>query len=125
MDERRTSTIERILYRIEDHVEEWRRQDRTRKTEAAAQREKLWAEAGEREKLLVEAIADEEPQRGSLEEITKQHGIVFAIHSEEMARTLEAFAHGQARLVKVVPGRGSHEGSTSIKGSWLVFEAPE
>src|SRR5215210_5375164 len=60
MSQRRAPTIERILRRIEDHVEQWRKQDRAHKAEAAAQREKLWAEAAEREKLLAEAIAQEE-----------------------------------------------------------------
>src|SRR5215212_5612617 len=91
MDEQRMTMIERILHRIEDHVEEWRGQDRARKAEAAAQREKLWAEAAEREKLLAEAIAEEETQRSSLEEITRQHRVVFVVHSEEVARALETF----------------------------------
>ena len=123
MSQRRVPTIERILHRIEEHVEQWRKQDRTHKAEAAAQREKLWAEAAEREKLLAEAIAQEEEARqGSVEKITKQHRVVFVVHSEEMARTLETFARQGNRLVNVVPGKGSYAGSTSIKGSWLVFE---
>lgn len=122
MNRQRTSMIERILHRIEDHVEEWRRQDRARKAEAAAQREKLWAEAAEREKLLTEAVASEEAGRASLEKITKQHRVVFVVHSEEVARTLETFARERDHLVNVVPGRGSYEEDTGIKGSWLVFE---
>jgi hypothetical protein len=43
MSERRTSMIERVLHRIEDHVEEWRRQDAACKAEVASQREELWA----------------------------------------------------------------------------------
>ncbi len=58
MGEQRMSMIERVLHRIEDHVEKWREQDAVRKAELATQREKLWAEAAEREKLLTEAIAE-------------------------------------------------------------------
>ena len=125
MSQQRMSPIERILHRIEDHIEEWRKQDRAHKAEAAVQREKLWAEAAEREKLLAETITEEESQRASLEEITEQHRVVFVVHSEEVARTLESFASEGGRLVRVVPGKGSYEGGTGVKGSWLVFEAPE
>ncbi len=62
MPERRIPMIEAILHRIEDNVEEWRRQDAARKADVASHREKLWAEAAERQKLLAEAIADEESQ---------------------------------------------------------------
>ena len=33
MGERRISMIERILHRIEDHVEQWREQERAREAE--------------------------------------------------------------------------------------------
>lgn len=128
MSRQRMSTIERILHRIEDHVEEWREQDRARKSEAEAQRERLWAEAAERQKLLAEAIADGESQRASLEEITKQHRIAFVLHREDLTGTLETFASEKDRLVKVVPGKGDYgggKGIEGIKGSWLVFETPE
>ena len=123
MSQRRVPTIERIVHRIEDHVEQWRNQDRARKAEAAAQREKLWAEAAEREKLLAEAIAQEEQARSvSAEETMKRHSLVFVAHSEEVARTLETFARQGNSLVNVVPARESSEGGSGIKGSWLVFE---
>jgi len=129
MGERRTSRIERILHRIEDriedYVEEWREQDATRKAGLAAHRAELWAEAAEREKLLGEAITDEESRRVSLEEITKEHRVVFVVHSEEVARTLETFADERDLLARVIPGRGGYGGDTGIKGSWLVFEPPE
>ena len=128
MGERHTSTIERILHRIEDHVEEWRKQDRAHKAEAEAQREKLWAEATQRQKLLAEAIADEESQQASLEEITKQHRVVFVLHREDLTGTLETFASEKDQLVKVVPGKGDYgsgKGIEGIRGSWLVFETSE
>jgi len=128
MGERHTSAIERILHRIEDHVERWREQDRARKADVMAHRAELGAEAAQRQKLLAEAIADEESRQGSLEEITKQHRVVFVLHREDLTGTLEAFASERDRLVNVVPGKGDYGGGKSIegiRGSWLVFEAPE
>jgi hypothetical protein len=128
MGERRISMIEKILHRIEDHVEEWRRQDASRKADAASHREKLWAEADERQKLLAEAIAHEETQPASLEEMTKQHRVVFVLHREDLTGTLEAFAGEKDRLVNVVPGKGDYgsgKGIEGIRGSWLMFETPE
>ena len=60
MGERRTSMIERIVRGIEDRIEEWRGQDKARHTEAEANRDALWAEAAERERLLAEALGEEE-----------------------------------------------------------------
>lgn len=125
MGEQRMSMIERIVHRIEEHIEEWRKQDAARKREADENRDKLWAAAAERERLLVEVINEEESRRDSLEEITKQHRLVFVAHSEEVAQTLEEFAREKDRLVKVVPGRqGSYAKEIGVKGSWLVFESP-
>ena len=84
MGERRMPMVEGILHRIEDHVEEWREQDRVRKAELASHREKLWAEAAERQKLLAEAVADEETERASLGEMTKRHRVVFVLHREDL-----------------------------------------
>lgn len=128
MGERHTSGIERILHRIEDRIEdyleEWRQQDTSRKAELAAHRAELWAEAAEREKLLAETIAGEESRRASLEEITREHRVVFVVHSEEVTRTLEIFASEGACLARVIPGRGGHNGDAGIVGSWLVFQPP-
>ena len=60
MGEHRTSRIERIVHRIEEHIEDWRRQDAVRYADAEANREHLWGEAAERERLLVEARGEEE-----------------------------------------------------------------
>ena len=128
MGERRASMIERILHRIEDHVEEWRKQDSTRKAEAEAHREKLWAEAAQRQELLAELIADEEAQQASLEEITKQHRVVYVLQREDLTGTLKAFASEKDRLFNVVPGTGDYgsgKGIEGIRGSWLVFKTPE
>ncbi len=125
MGERRTSVIERILRRVEDRVEEWRERDRVRKGEIEADRDAMWAEAVERERLLAEAMGEEEARLGSAAEIEKQERVVFVMHSEEAGRALEAFASERDRLVRVVPGGGSHMASTGVKGTWLVFEASE
>ena len=125
MGEQRGSTVERILNRIEEHVESWRKRDATLKAEAEANRDKLWAEAAERERLLVEALGEEEAKRESLEEITRQHRGVFVLHREEVSQTLEDFASQGDRLVSVVPRRGGETVTSGLKGSWLVFEKPE
>jgi hypothetical protein len=123
MGGKRLSTVEKILQRAEDRIEEWRRQDQAREAEAEADRDRLWAEAKEREEPLTEAAREAESHRGSVEEPTDRTRFVFVVHSDEEARTLETFASERSRLVKVVPVKTSPEGDTGIKGSWLVFEA--
>ena len=132
MSEHRTSAIgsilQRIEERIEEHLEESRERERARETEAMTNREKLWAEAAQRQKLLAEAIADEEAERSSFEEITKQHHIAFVLHREDLSGALETFASEKACLVRTVPGKGDYgsgKGIEGIKGSWLVFETQE
>src|SRR5918994_4365455 len=117
----RGATIERIRHRIEEHVEEWRRQDAARHAEVEAIRERLWAEAAERERLLVKAIGKEEARRISVEGATKRQRTVFVVHSEEAAGALQDFARErEVRLVEVMPGSASHVNGSGIKGSWLV-----
>ncbi len=123
MGGQRLSTIEKILHRVEDRLEEWRRRDQARQAEAEADRDKLWAEAKEREELLADGAHEAEPHRGSVEAVTDRRRFVFVVHSDEEARTLETFASERNRLVEVVPVEMSPEGDTGIKGSWLVLEA--
>src|SRR5215210_841482 len=125
MGERRPSAIERILHRIEEHVEDWRRRDATLQAEADASRSRLWAEAAERERLLAEAVGAEEARQESIEELTRENRVVFVLHREEMIETLEDFARQGDRLVSVVPRRGGETISQGLKGSWLVFERSE
>ena len=125
MGEQRTSTMERILQRIEEHVESWRKRDAERHAEVDAIRGRLWDEAAERERLLAEAVGAEEERRGSIEELTKEHRVIFVLHREEVVETLEDFARQGDRLVSVVPRRGGETLSGGLKGSWLVFENPE
>jgi hypothetical protein len=125
MGERRPSAIERILQRVEEHVEDWRRRDATLQAEADASRSRLWEEAAERERLLAEAVGAEEARRGSIEELTRENRVLFVLHREEMVGTLEEFAREGDRLVGVVPRRGGETISQGLKGSWLVFQSPE
>src|SRR5215204_1536826 len=125
MGKHRASAIERILNRIEGHVEDWRKRDSALQAEADASRSRLWAEAAERERLLAEAVGAEEARRESIEELTMQHRVVFVLHRAELVETLEDFARQGDRLVSVVPRRGGETMSDGLKGSWLVFESPE
>jgi hypothetical protein len=123
MGRKRESMVEKILHRAGARIEEWRRQDQARQAEAEAVRDKLWAEAKEREELLADGARKAKSLRGSVEAATDRRRFVFVVHSDEEALTLETFASRKNRLVKVVPVKTSPEGDTGIKGSWLVFEA--
>jgi hypothetical protein len=123
MGGKRESMIEKILHRAEDRIQEWRRQDQARKAEAEADRDKLWAEAKEREEPLTEAAREAESHRASVEAVTDRPRFVFVVHSDEEARTLETSAIERNRLVKVIPVKTSPEGDAGIRASWLVFEA--
>lgn len=122
MSEQGGSAIERILSRIEEHIEDWRKRDSALQAEADASRSRLWAEAAERERLLAEAVGAEESRRESMEELTKQNRVIFVLHREELAETLEEFARQGDKLVSVVPRRGGETITQGLKGSWLVFE---
>ena len=122
MGEQGGSAIERILNRIEEHIEDWRKRDSALQAEADASRSQLWAEAAERERLLAEAVGAEESRRESIEELTKQNRVIFVLHREELAETLEEFARQGDKLVSVVPRRGGETITQGLKGSWLVFE---
>ena len=123
MGEQRGSMIERIVQRVEDHIEEWRRRDADRQAEADANRDQLWAAAAERERMLAELVSEEEARRESVEEVMMEHRVAFVVHSEEVAQTLEAFVAEKDRLIRVIPStRGSYAKEMGIKGSWLVFE---
>ena len=125
MGEHHTSAIERILHRIEDYLEDWRKRESTFQAEADEGRSRLWAEAAERERLLAEAVGAEEARRETIEELTTQHKVVFVLHRDEVVESLEDFARQGDRLVSVVPRRGGETISDGLKGSWLVFESSE
>ena len=125
MGEHHASAIEQVLHRIEEHLEDWRKRDAALQAEADASRGRLWAEAAERERLLAEAVGAEESRRESIEELTKQHRVVFVLHRTEVEETLEDFVREGDRLVSVVPRRGGETISEGLKGSWLVFESSD
>ena len=125
MGKHRGSPIERVLHRIEERLEDWREREAALQAEADASRSRLWAEAAERERLLAEAVGAEETRRESIEELTKQHRVVFVMHRTEVEETLQDFVREGDRLVNVVPRRGGETISEGLKGSWLVFESPD
>ena len=125
MGEQGGSAIERILNRIEEHIEDWRKRDSALQAEADASRSRLWAEAAERERLLAEAVGAEEARRESIEDLTKENRVIFVLHREELAETLEEFARQGDKLVSVVPRRGGETITQGLKGSWLVFESED
>ena len=125
MSEHHASAIERVLHRIEEHLEDWRKRDAAIQAQADASRSRLWAEAAERERLLAEAVGAEEARRESIEELTKQHRVVFVLHRTEVEETLQDFVREGDRLVSVVPRRGGETISEGLKGSWLVFESSD
>jgi alkanesulfonate monooxygenase SsuD/methylene tetrahydromethanopterin reductase-like flavin-dependent oxidoreductase (luciferase family) len=125
MGEHRGSPIERILHRIEERLEDWRKREAALQAEADASRSRLWAEAAERERLLAEAVGTEEARRESIEELTKHHRVVFVMHRTEVEETLQDFVREGDRLVSVVPRRGGETISEGLRGSWLVFESPD
>jgi hypothetical protein len=125
MGEQRTSRLKRILQRVEEHVEDWRKQDAALKAEADAMRGQMWAEAAERERLLAEAMESEEDRLDSIEDLTKEHRVVFVLHREEVVETLEDLASQGDRLVSVVPRKGGEAVTAGLKGAWLVFEKSE
>jgi hypothetical protein len=126
MGEQRASMIERIVQRVEEHIEEWRRRDAARAAEADANRDQLWAAASERERMLAEVMGEEEAHRASVEEVVKEHRVAFVVHSEGVDQTLESFAAEGDRLIRVIPStRGSYAREMGVKGSWLVFEQPD
>ena len=52
----RLNPIESVLRRIEERLALWREERQAREVEVEADRDRLWAEAAERERLLVETI---------------------------------------------------------------------
>ena len=74
---------EGVLRRIEERLALWREERQAREVEAEAHRDRLWAEAAERERLLVESLEGEESGRRSVGEICRDRKAVFVIHSRE------------------------------------------
>lgn len=117
--ERSGSAAGKIVDRIEGSIEKWRQEDMARKQEAEENRESLWAEAAERERMLAEAVSEEEED--SPMSVSGQQDAVYVVHSGDAEQTLRDMA-GERRLVEVVSASADHPGETDLRGSWLVFE---
>src|SRR5215212_264257 len=120
--EGRLNPIERVLRRIEERVAQWREEEQARQTEVEAHRDELWAEAAERERLLVETIEGEESRQRSVAEICRDQKAVFVIHSRETKEALEGLSEEGVRFVGVIGAESASTGATGLEGSWLIFE---
>ena len=118
----RPTPVEKLVHRIEEHVEEWRKEQAARQAEVEAEMDEWWTEAAEREKRLAMTVSQEEKEKHSVEEATKKHMIAFVVHTEGAGEALENFAGERARLVSIVPGNRDYKGTPGFKGSWLIFE---
>ena len=120
--EGRLHPIESVLRRIEERLARWREEQQAREIEEEVDRDQLWAEAAERERLLVETIEGEEGSRRSAGEICRDQKAVFVIHSRETEEALEGLSEEGVRLVRVIPAEGASRGAPGLEGSWLIFE---
>ena len=74
----------------------------------------MWAQAAERERLLVETIEDEESRQRSAGEICREQRAVFVIHSQEAKEALEGLSGEGVRLARVIPAEDVCRGG----GDW-------
>src|SRR5215207_2340251 len=118
----RLNPIENVLRRIEERLALWREEQQARELEAEADRDRLWAEAAERERLLVETIEGEQSRRSSVGEICRDKKAVFVIHSQETKEALEGLSEEGVRFVKVIAPEMASTGETGLEGSWLIFQ---
>jgi hypothetical protein len=76
--------------------------------------------------MLAEVIGEGEARRASAEKVMQEQRLVFVVHSEEAAQTLETFAEEGDRWIRAIPStRGTYAKEMGIKGYWLVSEKPE
>jgi hypothetical protein len=115
--------IERTVHNIEQRIQQFREEEAARQTQLREHRNMLWAEAAEREKLLAEYIGDEESRELSVAQAARESGAVFVVHSEDATRALEGLVKDGARLTSVVPGQGTGDTETGVRGSWLLFSS--
>jgi hypothetical protein len=122
--EGRTNQIESVLRRIEEHIKRWREENQRREAEAETDRDALWAEAVERERLLAETIEGEESRKRSAGEICREQRAVFVIHSREAKKALEGLSREGVLLSRIIPDEEASTRSVGLEGSWLIFEPP-
>ena len=118
----RLRPIESVLRRIEERLAPWREERQAREVEAEAHRDRLWAEAVERERLLVETMEGEESRQRSVGEICRDQKAVFVIHSRESKEALEGLSEEGVRFVRVIAAESAPAGAAGLEGSWLIFE---
>jgi hypothetical protein len=120
--EGRRNRIDSVLRKIEEQIERWREEKQAREAEAEADRDALWAEAIERERLLAETIEGEESRQRSAGEICREQRTVFVIHSRETKEALEGLSREGVRLARVIPAEDASRPRLRLEGSWLIFE---
>ncbi len=125
MGERRESAIERVLHRVEDHVERWRRDRQSRLGEVEAERDRFFEEAAERERRLAGAVEEAAAGRDAEQDAELGRRAVFVVHSREAGQKLRDLAEEGASLAKVVPGKTDGVGGTELEGSWLIMKGTE
>jgi hypothetical protein len=119
----RRNPIEGVLRGIEERLAApWREEQQAREVEAEAHRDRLWAEAAERERLLVETVGAEESRRRSAGEICRdREGCVrHPLPGDQggpggAQRRRGSFRSGDRGRERLHGGRG-------LEGSWLIFE---
>ena len=82
----------------------------------------MWAQAAERERLLVETIEEEESRQRSAGEICREQRAVFVILSQEAKEALEGLSGEGVRLARVIPAADASRRGAGLEGSWLIFE---
>src|SRR5919107_3633335 len=121
--EGRLNPIENVLRSIEERLAApWREAQQARELEAEADRDQLWAEAVERERLLIETIEGEESLQRSVEEICKEQKAVFVMHTRETKDALEGLSEEGVRFVEVIAAESASTGAPGLEGSWLIFK---
>ena len=120
--EGRINPIESVLRRVEERIGRWREERQARQAEVEADRDALWAEAVERERLLADSIEGGEPQRRSPGEICREHKAVFVVHSREAKEALEGLSGEEVCLARIISVEDAAIRSIGLEGSWLVFE---
>ena len=118
----RLNPIEGVLRRIEERLAPWREERQAREVEAEAHRDRLWAEAAERERLLVESVEGKQSRKRSAGEICRDEKAVFVIHSRETKEALEGLSEEGVRLVRMIAAESASTGDPGMEGSWLIFE---
>ena len=120
--EGRLNPLESVLRKIEERLALWREERQAREVEVEADRNRLWTEATERERLLAETVEGEESRRRSVGEICRDRKAVFVIHSREAKEALEGLSEERVRFVRALPAESVSTGEVGLEGSWLMFE---